>query len=515
MAKTERPPANLVEAIEREAELPSGSGERFSGYGVMGMPFRSGHVLGMRRFPASSIGPGYRSVWHRDPDGRWTFYQDQPAELACSRYFGDEVDEVREGPIRIDWTGSHRFEVHAGDGALEWEVELGSTPVTRLFSTVGSALPARAWRSRPVLALMSRVAGPALRAGRVRLTGLAPNGQRFVANPLTMWVAGSNLARIGGVDLGEAGPAPEQAKLRDFAIPQRGLFVLGNAVFTDPIGDPETAGRINGNSPRQEGRSRMTTTERQLDTADLTERVKGMYQEVALHPDHEFHFETGRPLAERLGYPAADLDRIPAAAIDSFAGVGYFLDLAAIAPGEAVLDLGSGSGTDAFLAALAAGEAGSVVGVDMTAEQLDKATDLAADAGIANAEFRKGQIENPPVDPASIDCVISNGVINLPPDKPAVFAAAAAALRPGGRLAIADIVSAKQLPEGVTCDASLWAACIGGAMQRERYLESIEAAGFEVLDLRENEQYRFISDRADNATRKYGVTSISLRARRR
>ncbi len=259
----------------------------------------------------------------------------------------------------------------------------------------------------------------------------------------------------------------------------------------------------------------MTTTERQLNTADLTERVKGMYQEVALHPDHEFHFETGRALAERLGYPVADLDRIPAAAIDSFAGVGYFLDLAAIAPGEVVLDLGSGSGTDAFLAALAAGEAGSVIGIDMTAEQLTKATDLAADAGIANAEFRKGQIEDPPVDPGSIDCVISNGVVNLSPDKPAVFAAAAVALRPGGRLAIADIVTATQLPEGVTCDASLWAACIGGAMQRDLYLETIEAAGFEIAEVRENDQYRFISDRADNATRKYGVTSISLLARRR
>jgi arsenite methyltransferase len=159
--------------------------------------------------------------------------------------------------------------------------------------------------------------------------------------------------------------------------------------------------------------ARMTATERQLDTADLTERVKGMYQEVALHPDHDFHFETGRPLAERLGYPAVELDRIPAAAINSFAGVGYFLDLAAIAPGEVVLDLGSGSGSDSFLAALAADQAGSVIGVDMTAEQLTKATDLAAGAGIANVEFREGQIEGPPVDPGSVDCVISNGVINL------------------------------------------------------------------------------------------------------
>ena len=258
----------------------------------------------------------------------------------------------------------------------------------------------------------------------------------------------------------------------------------------------------------------MTTTQGQLDTADLTARVKGMYEEVALHPEREFHFETGRPLAERLGYPADDLDRIPAAAIDSFAGVGYFGDLAAIAPGEVVLDLGSGSGTDAFLAALAAGDAGKAIGVDMTDEQLAKATRLAAEAGIANAEFRQGLIEAPPVEPGTVDCVISNGVINLSPDKPAVFAAAATALRPGGRLAIADIVTAAQLPEGVTCDASLWAACIGGAMQRDRYLEAIEEAGLEILELRDNDAYRFISDRADNATQKYGVTSISLLARR-
>src|SRR5438093_10796541 len=100
-----RDPAEYAEEIERDATLPAGPGERFSGYGVMGLPFRSGHILGLRRFSASSIGPGYRSVWHRAPNGRWTFYQDQPAELACTRYFGAAVDEVREGPIEIAWTG--------------------------------------------------------------------------------------------------------------------------------------------------------------------------------------------------------------------------------------------------------------------------------------------------------------------------------------------------------------------------------------------------------------------------
>jgi hypothetical protein len=227
-----REPAELVEDLERHSKLPPGSGERFSGYGIMGLPFRSGHVLGLRRFPASSIGPGYRSVWHRDPGGRWTFYQDQPAELACTRYFGAEVDEVRQGPIRIEWTGPRRFEVHAGGGDLEWITELESTNVTRLLNAAGAVLPERAWRSPAVLAAMSRVAGVALGAGRVRLAGLAPNGQRFVANPVTMWLATASRASVGNTELGEAGPLPEQAHLRDFAIPQRGVFVIGRAVFT-------------------------------------------------------------------------------------------------------------------------------------------------------------------------------------------------------------------------------------------------------------------------------------------
>jgi ubiquinone/menaquinone biosynthesis C-methylase UbiE len=258
----------------------------------------------------------------------------------------------------------------------------------------------------------------------------------------------------------------------------------------------------------------MSTAARTLDTQELEQRVKGMYEEVARDPDGDFHFETGRALAERLGYPPGDLDRIPSAAIDSFAGVGHFLDLAAIGPGEAVLDLGSGSGMDSFLAALAVGPDGRVVGVDMTDEQLAKARRLAAEHEIDNAEFRQGYIEDPPVEAASVDCVISNGVINLSADKPAVFAAATRALRPGGRLALADIVTTEQLPEGVTCDASLWAACIGGAMQRDGYREAIERAGLEIVEWRENEQYRFVSERADNAVRKYGVTSISLLARR-
>lgn len=256
------------------------------------------------------------------------------------------------------------------------------------------------------------------------------------------------------------------------------------------------------------------TATRHLDTADLEARVKTMYEHVASDPGQEFHFETGRGLAEHLGYDASDLDAIPAEAIASFAGVGYFADLAALRPGEEVLDLGSGSGMDTFLAARAVGAAGRVTGVDMTPGQLAKARRLATADTWRRVDFVEGYIERPPLPDGSVDCVISNGVINLSADKPAVFRSAAAALRPGGRLAIADIVSARPLPDGVTCDASLWAACIGGAAQRDDYLAMIEAAGFSVETVRDND-YRFVSDQALGATSTYGVTSISVLAHRK
>jgi hypothetical protein len=194
------------------------------------MPFTSGHILGLRRFPASSIGPGYRSVWHRDPAGKWTFYQDQPAELACTKFFGAEVSEVIEAPVSIDWTGDMEFTVKVAD--LDWTVRLKPTPATRVMNAMGAAMPEKAWRMERLLNAMSKVAGPALGAGKVNLTGAAPNGQHFIANPLAMWIAESPRAVVAGEDLGPDGPAAEQAMLADFAIPQRGMFVFGRAIFT-------------------------------------------------------------------------------------------------------------------------------------------------------------------------------------------------------------------------------------------------------------------------------------------
>jgi SAM-dependent methyltransferase len=261
--------------------------------------------------------------------------------------------------------------------------------------------------------------------------------------------------------------------------------------------------------------SSMTTialNPKRLDVAALEQKVKAMYRDVATNPHGEFHFEMGRALAERLGYTSADLDAIPAPAIDSFAGVGYYFDLAALKPGESVVDLGSGSGMDTFVAALKVGAGGRVIGIDMTDEQLAKAEGLRAAAGVAHLEYRKGYIELTGVAGASCDAVISNGVVNLAPDKHAVFREAARLLKRGGRLALSDIVTEVQLPEGITCNATLWAACIGGAMQVGDYVAAIELAGLRVRTVRDNPAYQFISDNAQGATRKYGVKSVSILA---
>ena len=252
----------------------------------------------------------------------------------------------------------------------------------------------------------------------------------------------------------------------------------------------------------------MTAT---VDAAELEAKVKDMYRQVAEQPRGRFHFELGATVALRVGYDADRLAAVPAEAVESFAGVGHFFDLAGLEPGERVVDLGSGSGMDAFYAAALVGPSGRVWGVDFTREQLDKARRLAGAAGLTQVEFREGRIEALPLPDASVDCVISNGVINLCPDKKAVFAEAARVLRPGGRLAIADIISEQALQDSIVCNADLWASCIGGAAQQERYLEDIESAGLTIEQQRVN-RYEFISDQARNASAAYGVKSISLLA---
>jgi arsenite methyltransferase len=255
----------------------------------------------------------------------------------------------------------------------------------------------------------------------------------------------------------------------------------------------------------------------QLDASSLVNgerleaEVKDMYRHVAQEEEAALHFEVGRGLAEHLGYSGELLDAIPAEAAASFAGVGHYFDLLALQPGEAVLDLGSGSGTDGFCAALLVGESGRVVGVDITDEQLAKAARLRDRDGFSQVEFVEARIEELPFEDASFDAVISNGVINLSLFKGRVFAEAARVLRPGGRLAIADIVSGRALKERTRRNVELWAACIAGAIPRSAYVKAIEDQGLQVKEVREND-YRFISERALEACSTYEVESISLLA---
>jgi arsenite methyltransferase len=245
---------------------------------------------------------------------------------------------------------------------------------------------------------------------------------------------------------------------------------------------------------------------------ELRRFVSDMYSDVARFPRAQFHFPTGRPLMERLGYRSDVLARIPSGAVESFAGVGYHFGMAPLQAGESVLDIGSGAGSDAFFAALAVDSGGRVVGVDMTDRMLDKARRNVEQFEHGNVEFVRGYAEELPFDEASFDCVVSNGVINLSPDKSAVFSGIVRVLRPGGRLMFSDIVTGVELPDSVRENCQLWAECIGGAEQQQRYVRLIERAGLRVDRVEHNEAYSFSQASTLAAAEKFRVRSIRILA---
>jgi len=224
--------AQVAADVEARADLPSGAEERFAGYGIMGLPFSSGHVLAMRRFAASSVGPAYTSVWHRDPSGAWTFWLDEPPEVGCPRYFGSALADARRADIQLEWTGPAALRLAVPDARLEWVTTFRPSAVTTVLNRVGSLLPDRWWRADRVLSVLGPAAGAALRAGHVGLAGAAPNGQRFKANPMKVWLVADATASLDGEDFGRPGPLVEQARLGDFWIPQRGVFAVGRAFFS-------------------------------------------------------------------------------------------------------------------------------------------------------------------------------------------------------------------------------------------------------------------------------------------
>lgn len=200
----------------------------------------------------------------------------------------------------------------------------------------------------------------------------------------------------------------------------------------------------------------MTTQRLPVDVGVLREEIQKTYTEVSSEPGKEFVFPTGRAWAEELGYPEPELSRVPDETVESFAGVANHFLLGRIDPGATVLDLGCGAGTDLLVAAQMAGPEGRVIGVDMTPTMLDRARRSAAAMELGNVELIESLIEWTPVDEESVDVVISNGVVDLVPDKEAVFAEIDRVLRPGGRLQLADVIIHEELSEDARARIDLW-----------------------------------------------------------
>jgi arsenite methyltransferase len=193
-----------------------------------------------------------------------------------------------------------------------------------------------------------------------------------------------------------------------------------------------------------------------LDTDRLHLAIQEEYGDVAACPMKGFHFHTGRLLANRLGYPAERVDPLPDSVVESFAGVGNPFSWGDLEPGETVVDLGSGAGFDALLAAAQVGPTGKVIGIDMTPAMLEKSRRNAAFLSLVNVEFREGYLEDVPLPDATADVVISNGVFNLCPDKATALSEAFRVLKPGGRMQLADIVVARSVPDDAKTDIALW-----------------------------------------------------------
>lgn len=208
--------------------------------------------------------------------------------------------------------------------------------------------------------------------------------------------------------------------------------------------------------------------------------VADMYTDVAQHPLKGFHFPTGRLACLFVGYPAAQLDRVPGTATESFAGVGYPFAAGVISDGDVVLDIGAGAGTDTLIASFLTGGRGKVYGLDMTQAMLAKLRSNIAAMGATNVEPLEGNAEEIPLADGSVDVVTSNGVLNLVPDKPRAFAEIVRVLKPGGRVQISDIALGKPVSEKARSDPKLWAECVVGAVLEDDYVGMLRSAGLSI-----------------------------------
>jgi len=223
--------AEIVRRLPAEPLRPRPGRDDVDGFAVVGLPFASGDLLCLRRFPATSFGPGYASVWHRSPGGDWTMYVSIAPAQSCPRFFGAAVARAVETPIEITWTGDFDLSVRVPAADLRWELHVGSSPITRLMNLMMALMPRVLYRSNLILGLMSAMSTALLSAGRFALRGHVPNRQWFQAGPRRLWAIPASRASIGGRDLGPLGPLVTQATIGEIPMPQRGLFMLGAISF--------------------------------------------------------------------------------------------------------------------------------------------------------------------------------------------------------------------------------------------------------------------------------------------
>lgn len=233
-----------------------------------------------------------------------------------------------------------------------------------------------------------------------------------------------------------------------------------------------------------------------------------------MRPDKAYHFPLGLEALRYVGYPEEDLRRLPSTATESFAGVGFPHAAMAIGPGDTVLDIGSGSGTDVLFASLRVGPSGTVYGLDITPAMIAKARANIERMGARNVQILEGDATDIPLPDASVDVVTSNGVLNLVPDKPAAFREIFRVLKPGGRLQLADIIVQEDVGAVCGLNPQLWADCIGGAAVEREYLDTIGGAGFQDVRVLSRIDYfaKSPSDSTKRITKTFGAESVVVAA---
>jgi hypothetical protein len=226
---------------EGRGEAPWPGHEYVRGWGVFGLPFDSGHVLALRVFPQNSFAP-YRTVWHRDPEGRWSIFADAPRlDVACPRYYGPACDRVGLSRIRVAWTGPRDLRVTMDEPLLDWTLSVARSPVLALLNPVAAAMPLSSWRPRSLVRARELLAG-ALGMGRLQLSGAMPSGHQGLLMPERMYLINRSRATLEGTDLRSPTRLADNPTIGGVALPRRGVLAIGQAVWE--IGDREEYDRL-------------------------------------------------------------------------------------------------------------------------------------------------------------------------------------------------------------------------------------------------------------------------------